>query len=362
MKIVNSGETYDIYGDSLCTYDRLPTLTYYVRFAERKGFFLERGHDMNVGESKVYGVHMDKVHKVLRAFNVFERNLGVILSGDKGIGKSLFVRCLSVLAGQQSIPTIIVDTYYDGIASFLESIEQEVLVVFDEFDKVFNKEEYQTKLLGLFDGISSGKKLFVITCNMYQRLNEYLLNRPGRFHYHLRFNYPNREEIQEYLLDKVEEQYHDQIPGVISFAHKIRLNYDCLRAIAFELNTGVNYKEALLDLNILNVGRSVKYEVKLLFENGVIAADTINIDSDNMNETCSAYLEDPVSKNNWVDVSFYFSDVVFDEDGDDVYVPIEKVNISFDGRYEKLTKAVENVPAKRLILNRISDKSIHYAL
>lgn len=362
MKIVNSGETYDIYGDSLCTYDQLPTLTYYVRFAERKGFFLERGHDMNVGESKVYGVHMDKVHKVLRAFNMFERNLGVILSGDKGIGKSLFVRCLSVLAGLQNIPTIIVDTYYDGIASFLEGIEQEVLVVFDEFDKVFNKEEYQTKLLGLFDGISSGKKLFVITCNMYQRLNEYLLNRPGRFHYHLRFDYPNREEIKEYLMDKVEEQYHDQIPGVISFAHKIRLNYDCLRAIAFELNTGVNYKEALLDLNILNVGRSVKYEVNLLFENGVVATDTIHIDDDDMDNECNAYLEDPVSKKNWVDVMFYFSDVVFGEDGDDMYIPIEKVHISFDGRYEELTKAVENVPAKCLILKRISDKSIHYAL
>ena len=316
---------------------------------------------MNVGESKVYGVHMDKVHKVLRAFNVFERNLGVILSGDKGIGKSLFVRCLSVMAGLQSIPTIIVDTHYNGIASFLESIEQEVLVVFDEFDKVFNEEEHQTELLGLFDGISSGKKLFVITCNMYQRLNEYLLNRPGRFHYHLRFNYPNREEIQEYLLDKVEEQYHDQIPGVISFAHKIRLNYDCLRAIAFELNTGINYKEALLDLNILNVDHSVGYEVKLLFENGVVATDTIHIDGDDINNGCNAYLEDPVSKKNWVDVMFYFSDVVFG-DGDDMYIPIEKVRISFDGRYEELTKAVENVPAKRLILKRIPDKSIHYAL
>ena len=362
MKIVNSGETYDIYGDSLCTYDRLPTLTYYVRFAERKGFFLERGHDMNVGESKVYGVHMDKVHKVLRAFNVFERNLGVILSGDKGIGKSLFVRCLSVMAGLQSIPTIIVDTHYNGIASFLESIEQEVLVVFDEFDKTFNKEEYQTELLGLFDGISSGKKLFVITCNMYQRLSKYLLNRPGRFHYHLRFNYPNREEIQEYLLDKVEEQYHDQIPGVISFAHKIRLNYDCLRAIAFELNTGINYKEALLDLNILNVGRSVRYEIKLLFENGVVASDSVNIDDDDMEGTYTAYLEDPTSRKNWVDVSFSFFDIDFNEDSDDMYVPIEKVHINLDDRYKELTKAVENVPAKHLILKRIPDKSIHYAL
>ena len=39
-------------------------------------------------------------------------------------------------------------------------------------------------MLSLFDGLDNGKKLFVITCNEVERLNAYLLNRPGRFHYH----------------------------------------------------------------------------------------------------------------------------------------------------------------------------------
>ena len=46
-------------------------------------------------KEKVYGIHPKKADKVFKAFTKFERNLGVILSGDKGIGKSLFARILA---------------------------------------------------------------------------------------------------------------------------------------------------------------------------------------------------------------------------------------------------------------------------
>lgn len=64
-----------------------------------------------------------------------DRNLGVILSGDKGIGKSMFGRMLSEMAVASGYPVLIVDTYYPGISSYLDSIQQEVVVFFDEFDK-----------------------------------------------------------------------------------------------------------------------------------------------------------------------------------------------------------------------------------
>ena len=54
----------------------------------------------------------------------------------------------------------------------------------------------------------------------------------------------------------------------MSFSRKIDLNYDCLRAIAFELNTGISFKEAILDLNIVrdNIKREYckKNHVKLI--------------------------------------------------------------------------------------------------
>ena len=52
------------------------------------------------------------------------------------------------------------------------------------------------------------------------------------------------------MTDKLEEQYHDSIRKVVSFATQTDLTYDILRAIAFELNSGYSFEEAMEDLNI----------------------------------------------------------------------------------------------------------------
>ena len=41
MKIVNTGIKYQIYDDSLRTFDSLPAATYCVRFSKLSGFYLE---------------------------------------------------------------------------------------------------------------------------------------------------------------------------------------------------------------------------------------------------------------------------------------------------------------------------------
>ena len=90
-----------------------------------------------------------------------------------------------------------------------------------------------------------GKKLFIITCNSLDKLNDFLVNRPGRFHYHFRFGYPSVEDVQGYLMDKLDAAYRGEISKVVLFSQKVALNYDCLRAIAFELNMGLPFEQAI---------------------------------------------------------------------------------------------------------------------
>ena len=269
MRVIRIGERYSIATGEVETYDLLPVKTYVAMHSERDGFYLTEHPNIEVKE-KVYGVHDSKVKKVIHAFEIFERSLGTILSGDKGIGKSIFAKRLCQKAIEKGYPVIIVDEAHKGIARFIENIEQECVILFDEFDKTFksNKEnDEQAKLLSLFDGIAGGKKMYVITCNELYGLNDYIVNRPGRFHYHFRFEYPAAADIREYLEDKLEKQYHEEIDKVIEFAGRINLNYDCLRAIAFELNEGVPFAEAIAELNILNVD-SEEYDVYLYYETG----------------------------------------------------------------------------------------------
>lgn len=94
MRAIQSGNTFRIYDNSMKTYDQLPPNAYLVNFSEQTGFFLTLYSDISINE-KVYGVHTGKINKVFNAFQQFNRNLGVILSGDKGIGKSLFSKMLA---------------------------------------------------------------------------------------------------------------------------------------------------------------------------------------------------------------------------------------------------------------------------
>lgn len=269
MRAIKSGSKIKIYDNSVQTYEQLPAGTYIIGYSQQEGCYLLQHNDVLVQE-KYYGQQNRKVNKVLHSFSSMKRSLGVILSGDKGIGKSMFAKLLCMQAINLGMPVILIDSCVPGISRFIESIEQECLVLFDEFDKTFRStrdQDDQAAMLSLFDGTAGGKKLYVVTCNELFGLNDYIVNRPGRFHYHFRFDYPSPEDIRSYLKDKLMPQYHKEIEDVVAFAQRISLNYDCLRSIAFELNLGIGFSEAVGDLNILNISNE-EYDVVLLLDNG----------------------------------------------------------------------------------------------
>lgn len=375
MKAISQGDnTYDIFDDSLRVYEKLPAQSYVVRFSDRRGFYLSKYVDMDVNEEKVYGVHDDKVEKVMASFAEMSRSLGVILSGDKGIGKSLFAKMLSAEAIRRGIPVIVVDTYINGIASYIESIEQEAMILFDEFDKTFGEvrakdgeSSPQTSLLTLFDGLSGGKKLFVVTCNELRKLNEYLINRPGRFHYHLRFEYPSALEIREYLGDKLAEEFRGEIDNVVSFAGKVSLNYDCLRSIAFELNHGLTFAEAIKDLNIINIEREA-YRVILRYANGMTATNkNVSLDMFGDDDTTTVYLYDSKGYN-FVDVTFTPTDAIYDYRAGGHIIPADKLKVRYcgydddDEDYKAPIEAAKATTVECLVISRKLNKEIHYAV
>ena len=260
MNIVSSGGRYQIYGDELRTYDKLPAGSYEVEFNPMSGFSLSSRTDLEVKEEKIYGDRYKKVEKALRSFEATDRNFGIILSGKKGIGKSLFAKMIATESTKRGYPVIVVSRAISGIAGFISSIEQEAVVIFDEFDKTFSNgrsdddddegSSIQDELLPLFDGIDSGKKMFVITCNELYKISTYFKNRPGRFHYHFNLGNPSVDEIREYLTDKLKPEFYSQIDGVIRLSAVSDVNYDILRALAFELNQGYSLEECLEDMNI----------------------------------------------------------------------------------------------------------------
>lgn len=321
MKIVNSGEKYMIFPNNLNTYDRLPSKAYGISFSKMSGFSLYEHSTIELPKEKIYGVHMSKVNKTISSFEKSQRNFGVILSGNKGMGKSLFSKILTLKAIEKDIPVIIVDEYIPGIASFIASIDQEVMIMFDEFDKTFKSIDNgdinpQEELLSLIDGFNTGKKLFIVTCNKIGMLNDYFINRTGRFHYHFRFSYPSFDEIREYVSDNVDDKkvYEREIEHILNFSSRIDVNYDTLRSVVFELNNGETFSEAIKDLNVLNIG-AVCYNIVIEYNDGRITKTREQLDlfSEKSRITCRYSTEDGISHDY---ISLNNSDIIMDRSGE----------------------------------------------
>lgn len=325
MNVVHSGENYQIYGESLKVYNELPVRTYEVHFNKMTGFSLVNHLDLSIQEEKIYGVHHEKVKKSLESFKRASRNFGIILSGRKGIGKSLFARLLAQEAKNYNLPLIIVPFYIPGIASFISSIQQEVIVLFDEFEKTFgakNDNDPQEEMLSLFDGVDCGKKMFVITCNDTYKLNEFLLNRPGRFHYHFTLTSPSAPEIREYMTDKLLPQYHNLIDQIIGFGMTINnITFDILRAIAFEINQGYSFEETISDLNISKEGRQ-RFKVVVTLSDGTVATEhkAINLAAD---YTDTWWFSDKSGKS--FGCEFNYSNIIFNYATGAIYLPLEDI-------------------------------------
>ena len=78
-----------------------------------------------------------------------------------------------------------------------------------------------------------------------------------------------------YSISTDEVETYDLLPvygeseKIIEFAGCVNLNYDCLRAITFELNQDSTFAEEIVELNILNVDLE-EYDVYLCFKNGEV--------------------------------------------------------------------------------------------
>lgn len=233
--------------------DVLKPAVYSLGFSLMSGFFLtKRGERLTVPK-KVYGPVNRKIDKILRSYNNSTKSFGVLLSGDKGSGKTMTSalvanRCIEEL----NMPVILIEESFDGggLTEFVEKLGECVLFI-DEFGKKFDDEKgEQGSLLGLFDGTGSSRRLVLLTENNARDINQYMLNRPGRVHYHFRHEKLDEQSVREYCQDReVPESLIEQI--CLRREASKEFSFDVLQAIVNEyLLFGGDISEICDDLNI----------------------------------------------------------------------------------------------------------------
>ncbi len=266
---IRSGNVYRAFpGNALDITEHLPKGNYILKFHPMEGFFLEESEPFT-RKGKIYGNCLKNCQRILNTFEKREGNTGALLVGEKGSGKTLLARQISI---ESDMPTIIINTEFSGDSfnSFLASISQPCVVLLDEFEKVYKKEA-QESILTLLDGTYQSKKLFILTSNDKWRLDEHMRNRPGRLFYFLEFSGLEKEFIVEYCQDNLINK--EMIPEVVSISSLFSsFNFDLLTAIVEECN---RYGESPKDLlNILNAkpefGGNLHYNPIVQINNNVI--------------------------------------------------------------------------------------------
>jgi hypothetical protein len=246
--------------------EELPVGTYTVGISP-KGFFLKLVTDFHQ-TGKIYGKTPRHADRILNSFHVRPNATGVLLTGEKGSGKTMLAKIISQKAAAQGIPTIIINNSFSGDSfnSFIQSIDCPAIVIFDEFEKVFNSED-QEGILTLLDGVYPTKKLFILTTNDKYRVNQHMTNRPGRIFYLIEYKGIDLQFIEEYCNDNLKEELKIHIPQICRLTMMYPVfNFDMLKALVEEMN---RYDETPNEaLEILNakpfMDDSTKYDVKIV--------------------------------------------------------------------------------------------------
>jgi hypothetical protein len=245
--------------------EKLPAGTYAVK-VDDNGYFVELIKDFQLPK-RLYGDTESRAKRIIDTFHDRPNSTGVFLEGEKGSGKTLLAKTISAKMREQGHPTLVVNAphFGEGFNTFLQAISQPKVVIFDEFEKVYDEEDgAQERVLTLFDGVYPSKTLFIVTCNDSYRVDKNMKNRPGRMYYMLNFGGLDEDFIREYAIENLNDK--TQIGSIVTAALLFRsFNFDMLQALVEEMNRyGETAQEAIKMLNAKPTNSKDTFDVTLM--------------------------------------------------------------------------------------------------
>lgn len=97
-------------------------------------YFLEKVDGFDV-EAVVCGDIASRFDRVFALYQDHPRPIGVLLTGEKGSGKTMMARLLALRAAKNSMPCLLINQPHHGdtFNQFMQTIQQPCVVMFDEF-------------------------------------------------------------------------------------------------------------------------------------------------------------------------------------------------------------------------------------
>jgi len=254
-------------------FETLENAIYSVGIDQFDRFFLTKVNDKFEFPYKIYGLERDLINRVVKTYNTTKGiNLGVLLNGLKGTGKTVSSKIMANELGQ---PIILVGLAKNGVEQFLNSISQDITIFVDEYEKIFGD---SSNLLTIMDGAmnSEFRRVFLLTTNKLY-VDENLIQRPGRIRYLKKFNNLLPQVVEEIVDDiLINKDYKSECINFISNLETITV--DIVKAIISECNIHNEAPSAFE--SVFNVKKlKGKYNLSLKEKDGTLTkiAESVNI-------------------------------------------------------------------------------------
>lgn len=195
------------------------------------GIWLEKIADKFEFPYKIYGLQTELMDHIIKTYDNTEGNMGVLLWGTKGSGKTVIAK---QLCNRLQLPVIIVKSAEPAVLDFISTLATDCVIFLDEFEKNFK--ESDGSILTLMDGVynSSFRKIFLLTTNEL-KINENLLGRPSRIRYVKEFRNLELRAVEEYLDENLKDQSIRQ--EVINYIDTLSIStIDILKTVVEEIN------------------------------------------------------------------------------------------------------------------------------
>ena len=222
----------------------LPKGIYEVKLS-MTGFYLSKIAESFTFDYKLYGLNQKFIDYVLKTYENTTGNLGILLDGIKGTGKTVTAK---ELCNRLQLPVILVQSMgsdtNDKLIKYLSTaIDFDCIFFFDEYEKEFKD---SSDVLSFMDGTYNSiyRKVFLLTTNELN-VDPNLLGRPSRIRYKKSFSNLSEEVTREILNDILEDK--TAIEKVVELTHSMNIiTIDLIKAIATEIN--IHGVESLPDI------------------------------------------------------------------------------------------------------------------
>ena len=236
MSFIQNSNEFNV-ADVTATHATLPKGNYILRFDQRKGFFLTKTTDFKL-PSKLYGDHSIVNRWKSSWQHNTNKNMGIILSGTKGTGKTITAQKFCI---DTELPVITITEGYSG-SDFIEFITNpmlgECIIFIDEFEKVYPRyssgKADASDLLSIMDGNYATRLVFLFTVNEFD-ISEYLVNRLSRIKYRKDYDNLSDTDMQEVIDDMLINKSHTE--SIYDFFEAVGIRtYDLLTNLIKEMN------------------------------------------------------------------------------------------------------------------------------